>query len=139
MIDLKETFHSVNLKRKTYFDELLEDTDLNLMEIEILLFLKEYPENNSFTAIIKSKDYAKSYVSKAITHLVELEYLKKEAFTDNKKMYQLFLLEKSHQIIEEYNRCVERFRSCAFAGISDEDAVVFERVMQKISQNLMER
>lgn len=138
MVDLKELFHSVSLKRKLYFTELLEETELNLMEIEVLVFLKCSPENNTFTEIMKSKDYAKSYISKAITNLVEKEYLMKEASPGNRKVYRLYLLEKSQDIIEEYDRCVEQFRRYAFAGISEEELQIFERVMKQMANNLAE-
>lgn len=139
MIDLKETFHSISLKRKTYFDMMLEGIELSLMEVEILFFLKEYPENNTFTEIMRSKDYAKSYVSKAISNLLELGYLEKQMVPTNKKMYKLFLLEKSERAIQEYSACVKRFREDAFAGIAEEDYKVFERVIKQLSDNLSER
>lgn len=138
MVDLKELFHSVTLKRKLYFAELLEETELNLMEIEVLVFLKCSPENNTFTEIMKSKDYAKSYISKAITNLVEKGYLSKQASPDNKKVYRLYLLDKSQDIVKKYDTCVEQFRMYAFAGISEEELQVFENVMIQISNNIAE-
>ncbi|MFI3208814.1 MAG: MarR family winged helix-turn-helix transcriptional regulator [Eubacteriales bacterium] len=136
MIDLKESFHDVNIKRKMYFDMFIEESELNLMEIEILVFLYQFPENNTFTEVMKSKGYAKSYISKAINHLVEIEYMSKQPSDTNKKVYNLFLLDKSESIVMEYNRCLQRFRTDAFAGIMEEEFQVFERVIGKISENL---
>ncbi len=136
MIDLKEGFHEVSLKRKIYFDRMIEETELNLMEIEILVFLSQYPENNTFTEIMNCKGYAKSYISKAITNLVEKEYIIKESIANNKKVHKLFLLDKSQDIVDSYHQCVAKFRSDAFQDISDEDLQIFERVMNKILENL---
>ncbi|WP_249029031.1 MarR family winged helix-turn-helix transcriptional regulator [Tannockella kyphosi] len=136
MIDLRETTHFINLKRKNYFNGLLEQTGLNLIELDILVFLSEFPENNTFTEIMKSKDYAKSYVSKAITNLVNNGYLLKEGSLSNKKVYNLFLLEKGEPIILLYHQCLEEFRNKAFLGIKDEEQKIFENVIQQISNNL---
>ncbi len=139
MIDLKESFHSINLKRKNYFDEVLEQTELNMMELEVIVHLDLFPENNTFTDIMKSKDYAKSYVSKAISHLVELGYIKKEVSPTNKKVHNLFLLEKGKPMVALYDECVQHFRDHAFEGVSREEYEVFERVIGKISRNLEEK
>ncbi|MFI3236429.1 MAG: MarR family transcriptional regulator [Lachnospiraceae bacterium] len=135
-MDLKEAFHSINLRRKTYFDDLIDLTDLNLMELEILVSLADYPEQNTFTDIMRSKDYAKSYVSKAITHLVELGYIAKEGIDHNKKVQKLFLLEQSTPIVDSFKSCVDTFRKDAFIGISQQEYEVFEHVLEKISLNL---
>ncbi len=138
MIDLKETFHEVSLKRRMYFDRMIEETELNLMEIEILVFLSQHPESNTFTEIMNSKGYAKSYISKAISNLVKSEYITKESTANNKKVYRLYLLEKSQDIVEAYFRCVTQFRSDAFQNVSDEERIVFENVINKILENLTE-
>lgn len=138
MVDIKDSFHMINMKRRNFFEELLEKNDLNFMEVEIVVFLNDVPESNTFTDIMKSKDYAKSHISVAISRLVEKEYIKKESLPNNKKTYKLFLLEKSKPIVDEYNICVEEFRKCAFSGVTDEEYKIFERVIWRMSQNLMD-
>lgn len=138
MIDLKTAFHEMNLKRKLYFAGMIEDTELNLMEIEILVFLNQFPESNTFTEIMNSKGYAKSYVSKAISSLVEKKYLVKESTANNRKVHRLYLLEKSHEIVEMYDKCVIQFRADAFQNISEEELDVFEKVINKMLENLTE-
>lgn len=138
MVDLREAFHYVNMRRKLYFDQFIDEVELNLMEIEILVFLNQYPENNTFTEIMRSKGYAKSYVSKAISNLVELEYIRKQGIENNKKVYRLFLLDKSQSVIEAYDACVKKFRNDAFAGIDNEDLEIFDNVINKIANNLTE-
>lgn len=136
MFNLKESFHEVDLKRKLFFDYYLSESELNLMEIEILVFLNDYPESNRFTDVMKSKGYAKSYVSKAITNLTEKQYIRKELSSTNKKVYNLILEEKSTEIIYEYKRCILLFRDKAFDNISEEELVVFESVLNKILHNM---
>lgn len=138
MLNIRESFHEMNLKRKLFFDEFLEDSELNIMEIEILVFLNEYPDSNTFTEIMRSKGYAKSYVSKAISNLVEKEYISKQSIERNKKSFRLYLLPKSGAIIEGYETCVKAFKDVAFANISEEELEAFEMVIHKIVTNLTE-
>lgn len=136
MLEFKGIFHAINVKRKIYFNELLENYSLNMMEVEILATLSECPDNNTFTDIMKMKDYAKSYISKAISNLVERGYIEKRTCENNKKVYNLFLLESSEPIIKQYNECVENFRNDAMAGLKKDQIRIFEQVISKINENL---
>ncbi|MFI3227701.1 MAG: winged helix DNA-binding protein [Clostridia bacterium] len=136
MTDIKETFHRISTKRKMYFSDMLEKYELNLMEVEILAFLSEQPDNNTFTEIMRAKDYAKSHISNAITRLVNFGYVEKRQLERNKKVYKLSLLRSSENIIEDYNICVEKFRKDAFVGIKEREIKIFEQVIDKMDQNL---
>ncbi|MFI3177403.1 MAG: MarR family winged helix-turn-helix transcriptional regulator [Eubacteriales bacterium] len=133
---MKERFHSINLKRKQYFNSIIDQYGLNLMEIEILGFLSEEPDSNTFTDIMRAKDYAKSHISTAITNLVNSNYIEKCCCDNNKKVQQLFLLERSGPIIDAYNRCVNEFHKNAFTGLTSQELEVFNQVIDKINDNL---
>lgn len=85
----KELFHNISLKRKTYFDPLIKEVRLSLIDIEILAFIDEFPQCNTFTEILNSKEYSKSHVSTSINRLIEREYLMRENSENNKKVYHL--------------------------------------------------
>lgn len=137
-MDMKTKFHTISSKRKIYFNDVLEKADINMMQLEILAYLNDYPESNTFTEIMKSKDYAKSHVSTAITHLVEKKYLLKEAVKSNKKIFNLKLTPQTQDVIEEYNKAIEYFRKDAFDGVSQEQMDIFEQVLDKMLKNLGE-
>lgn len=136
MKELCEMFHSINVRRKTYFDSLLLENDLRLLEVEILILLSKSPENNTFTEILNLKDYAKSYVSSAISNLVSLGYIEKCSSKSNKKVYNLFLLEKSKPIISLYNECSKNFFDDAFLDINEQELDIFNDVISQILTNL---
>lgn len=136
MNDMKEQFHAISMKRKQYFNDVIEKYGLNLMEIEILGFLSEQPQSNTFTDIMKAKDYAKSHISTAITNLVKRGYIEKRSTGSNKKVHQLFLLEQSQAIVEEYHHCAQAFQKDAFVGIKTSEMKAFEQVIGKINANL---
>ncbi|WP_409967492.1 winged helix DNA-binding protein [Bengtsoniella intestinalis] len=136
MVETREVFHRINIKRKEYFNELLDVYDLTFMELEILAFLDGEPDSNTFTQIMKAKDYAKSHVSTAINHLANCGYLEKIGASTNKKVYRLHLLEKSAPVLQGYYLCVQAFQTQAFAGITDADLQLFNQVIHQINQNL---
>ncbi|MFI3212347.1 MAG: MarR family winged helix-turn-helix transcriptional regulator [Eubacteriales bacterium] len=136
MFNLNETFHAISIKRKQYFNKMIEKYDLNLIEIEILAFLNKEPDSNTFTEIMKAKDYAKSHMSTAITHLVTRGYIEKRSLDTNKKVHKLYLLDKSFNVIKDYDLCISRFRGDAFTGISEDGIKVFEQVIHKMNTNL---
>ncbi len=136
MRDVKEKFHTMLLKRKSYFEELIYGTQLNMIEIEILHFLKQYPQSNTFTKIQESKDYAKSHVSTAIQNLVKKEYLVRTYAPNNKKVFHLQVLDKSKEVIQRYEQCCERFNQVAFQGVNDEEKQAFLNMIDKMIHNL---
>lgn len=138
-MNIKEVFHSINLKRKNFFADLLESSQLNMMQLEILSYLHEFPDNNTFTEIMKSKDYARSQISAAITGLIQQGFLKKEPHPGNRKVFFLILQEKSSAIVEDYAICNENFEKVALVGITEEEKELFEIIYGKIQKNLANR
>lgn len=138
MTELRKLFHAINLQRKVYFSEILAEPDLNLMELELIVFLHEQPDSNTFTHIMKAKDYAKSHISTAINHLVQCGYIKKTTDSTNKKVHNLHLLDKSAPVIAQYYQCTQRFQENAFAGLDGRDLEIFQQVIRQINENLSE-
>lgn len=139
MNKIKELFHNININRKSYFDGMLKEFNITLIEVEILAFVHDFPQNNTFTDIFSSKDYTKSHISTAITRLIEKEYLIREKSTENKKIYYLKLLKKSNPIIEEYKKCVETFEQDALNDITPIELDACIQLLQKIENNLQPR
>lgn len=135
-MDTRENFHTINIKRKSYFDTLIESSGLNLMEIEILAYLDECPNNNTFTHIVKSKDFAKSHISSAINHLSNEGYLLKQMQEGSKKVFNLHLTKKSEDIVKMFYTCVENFRKDAFKDMNEEEIEMFEHLINRMVENL---
>lgn len=132
----KELFHNIILQRKVYFEPLLKEFDLSLIDIEILAFIHEYPKNNTFTDILISKEYSKSHISSSISKLIQREYLIRENSPTNKKVYYLKLIDKSNFIIDEYYRYVGIFQKDALESITQDEIDNFNRLLEKIYHNL---
>lgn len=135
-MDFQEFAHSTSVKRIVYFAELLEKTGLTMMDIEIIVYLKEYPEKNTFTQVQQWKNYSKSHISTSITHLVEKGYLSKKMSENNKKIHYLIPLDKCNYIVTEYKKCVSIFLKVAFDGVSEKEKEFLLQIFKKVSDNL---
>lgn len=133
---IKECFQNINLKRKDYFEKILHEYDINMVQLEILVYLSEFPKSNTFTDIIKRKDYTKSHISTSITYLVSSGFIEKRGCIENKKVFKLCLLEKSKPLIKEYYKYSLEFNKQALKDISESEIEQFEKVLKKMSQNL---
>lgn len=132
----KELFHNITLKRKKYFEKLLLDYELYIIDLEVLYFIYLNPSINTFSSLLASKEYTKSHLSTAINRLIEKQYLSKELSSTNKKVYYLKLEDKSKKIIDEYEICSKKFKSVCHKNITKEEYDAYLAVLIKISQNL---
>lgn len=136
MNQAKELFHNISTKRKVYFDPLLSEVDLALIDVEILAYIDEFPENNTFTEILNSKEYSKSHISTAIKRLISRGYLTREKSENNKKIYHLKLQQNSNYIINEYKKYVQKFQEDALKDISQQEIEILTNLLKKINNNL---
>ncbi len=138
MLFPKDHLYTIATKRKEFFTTLLQSENINFLEAEILLFLHNNTEANTLTEIINAKDFAKSHVSVAISHLEKKGYLSKNTTPKNKKTQILTLLPKSELLIKQLNNCVEEFQQKAFKGISETEIAQMDKILTKICSNLKE-
>ncbi len=136
MLNIKEVSHFIAMKRRVFLFSLMDKSGLNMLELEILGYLYECPDRNTFTEIFRSKDYAKSHISTAVANLVNDGYIEKKSLPANKKVHNLIPLEKSKAVVEEYNECIEKFKEAAFKDIPGEEIELFHSVIDKIKKNL---
>ncbi len=138
MFSPKDYLYTIATKRKAYFAQLLEQEDINLLEVEILLFLHTHPSANTLTEITSAKDFTKSHVSTALSHLEASGYLSKQTTPHNKKTLRITLLPKSQPLIQGILACLERFHAQAFADITPDEIEQMDRLLCKICTNLKE-
>ncbi len=138
MFSPKDYLYTIAAKRKEYFTALLQEENLNLLEVEILIFLHHHPESNTLTDIIHARDFTKSHASTAISHLEANGYLSKNTSAQNKKTLRLTLLPKSEALVAKALACIKEFHKVALVGITAEETEIIEALLEKICNNLKE-
>ncbi len=138
MFSPKDYLYTIATRRKEYFTDLLAEEGIHLLEAEVLMFLHLNPDSNTLTDIINAKDFTKSHVSTAISHLENMGYLSKGTTEKNKKTIRLTLLPDSQPLIDRLFSCAEDFHNKALEGISKVEIDEIDRLLKKICSNLKE-
>lgn len=108
---------------------------LTQLEYDILMFLYNNPKYNTASDIVRIRKSTKSHVSKSLKNLENKKLIFKKQNKENRKYYEIFLLEKANIIIQNGKKIQEQFIEDLFEGISEGDMVIFKKVFDKICKN----
>ncbi len=136
MIYFKDLFVTITTIRRDYFKDLMSETGLTYMDIDILQFLSDNPDFNTMTNIITAKSFTKSHVSASIKGMIEKGYLTRSVMPENKKIVKLTLLPKSDAVIKKSQDCRLNFRRVAFSDISQDELEKAGDIITRIASNL---
>lgn len=123
----------------TYYETLTKSVcdryRLTQMEYDILMFLYSNPQYNTAADIVNVRKSTKSHVSSSLKQLEERGLVEKKKSSDNKKYYEIYLLDDAKIIIEEGLVLQEKFRKKMFQGLTDEEMVMWKAIFKKICDN----
>lgn len=108
---------------------------LTQMEYDILMFLYSNPQYHTAADIVNVRKSTKSHVSTSLKHLEERGLVEKKKSPDNKKYYEIYLLDDAKIIIDEGLVLQEKFRKKMFQGLTDEEMVMWKAIFKKICNN----
>ncbi len=101
---------------------------LTQLEYDILMFLYNNPKYNTASDIVRIRKSTKSHVSTSLKNLENKKLIIKKQNKENRKYYEIFLLEKANIIIKNGKKIQEQFIEDLFEGISEDDMVIFKKV-----------
>ena len=114
-------------------------TGLNRMELDVLLFLANNPEQDTAAAMVRLRGLSKSHVSAAVEELVRRGMLTRHVAADNRREIHLQLTDAAAPAVSLGRAAQERFGQQMLAGITPEEQAFLERCMKKILANLEEK
>ena len=129
--------HFKHLYRQT-FQPLSEQYEMSQLEIDILLFLKNNPRNNTAKEISVMRGFAKSNVSKAVESLRIQGYLTTSPDPGNRKVRRLYLAEKMQNRIDALSKCQEQCFALLLDGFTEEERTRLTGDLERIKKNLTE-
>lgn len=112
-----------------------EECNLTKPEADILIFIKNNPEYNTATDIVKLRGFSKAYVSKAVEPLLEKQLIKIEVDKDDRRCQHLSLTEKAEPLVDILLKMQNNFIDIITEGIAKEDIRTYIEVMDKILVN----
>lgn len=124
----------------TYYYESLsksicEKYNLTKMEYDILMFLYNNPQFNTAADIVKVRKSTKSHVSIALKDLEKKGMIERRQNPNNKKIIEIFLLEKAKKISDEGMNLQKRLMHNLLDGFSDDEKKMCKIMFDKIAAN----
>lgn len=117
---------------------VMKKYDLLKIEIDVLMFLSNYPQYDKAADIVKIRGIAKSHVSKAIDLLSKKGLIEIVHDQNDKRIYHLSILEKANDIIIEGKKCQNDFYQVFFKNMSDDEIIQLKKYFNKMNENVRE-
>ena len=118
------------------FKPIREKYDLKRLEIDILLLLSKFGENNTSSDIMKYLNMNKGHISQSVDSLRKEGYLTAETDKDDRRYVHFFLTEKSNHVIAEIKEIWNQVTLKIFKDISEEELLAFRDTALKIEKNM---
>ena len=127
--------HFKHLYRQT-FQSLSEQYGMPQLEIDILLFLRNNPQNNTAKEISVMRGFAKSNVSKAVESLRTQGYLSASTDPENRKVRRLYLTAEMKDRIDALSKCQEQCFAMLLDGFTKEERLKLQEFFSRIDENI---
>jgi len=118
------------------FQPLSEQYGMSQLEIDILLFLKNNPHNNTAKEISVMRGFAKSNVSKAVESLRIQGYLTSSPDSDNRKVRRLYLTGEMQDRVDALSKCQEQCFALLLDGFTKEERLKLKEFFSRIDENI---
>ncbi len=132
-------FDVVGQSQKIYakqMEPICKKWDLTRSELDVLLFLFNNPGYDRAADIVARRGIAKSHVSMSVTSLEARELLVREFSREDRRTAHLKLTEQGQVIAREARKAQKEFFNCLYAGITDEDMLLWRKITQKVCDNI---
>lgn len=125
------------------FKKLIEGTfatvrkkyDLRQIEIEILLFLKKYP-NTSSSEIYRALDVNKGHVSQAMDNLCKKNFLESRQDESDRRYVSYQVTDSGKRVVEESLKLRDNMLKQVFAEFSKEEMEMMCKISKKLIDNI---
>jgi len=118
-----------------YSSRRLADYDLNAAEQYILMYLMGQREANQ-ESIAKFYMLDKSTVARSLAKLENKGYITRRVNDDNQREKMITLTDRARSLKEVLSGLLDEWRGTMYDGISDEEVRAFEKIVEKISDNV---
>ena len=118
---------------------LEEINELSRAGMGIIIYLYDHMDEVTYQKDIENEFSArKSTVSSVITNLEEKGYVRRIPVKEDKRLKQLVLTEKADAITNHIRNVNGHINGMIRKDISDEDMLFFNRILEKMTQNMKE-
>lgn len=111
---------------------------LKRIDLDILYFLCRYRQRNTSKEITEQNQYTKGHVSQSIERLVKKGLVRTMPDEADRRCLRIIPEESAEAVYAKMHQVREQMFEDIFRGISQKDIGAFERVSQKVYENMHE-
>lgn len=134
---LMEKFDRLNRRMRRYFDSFFPEPTLSSIQALTLHYIIMESENRDVYPkdIEEFLEIKGSSVNNLINNLERNGYLRRESVSHDGRYKKLVLTEQTHSMQADISERVTTYMKGMFAGISEQDLLVFEAVISQMAKN----
>ena len=134
---LMEKYDKLNRRMLRYFSSFFTDTQITSIQVLILHYIiVESEARDIFPKDIEEfLEIKGSSVTSLISNLERNGYLRRESLDSDRRYKKLVLTEQTLAIKDDITSRVNEYMHSMFAGISEDDLEVFEKVILQMTEN----
>lgn len=137
VLEIMSNFRHASKFYEKQFTRIRENFGMTQLELDILAFLKNNPESDTASDIVRYRMLPKANVSQAVDFLIRKDMLSRRTDERDRRRIHLELSSKSEEILEEILEAQRNFGETLFRGISDEQREQYFGMTYLISENIM--
>ena len=130
---------NIQSSKKAYaavLEPICRDYGLTRSEVDVILFLANNPEYDRAADIVTIRGMAKSHVSLSVGNLEKRGLLVRQSESSDRRTAHLKLTEAALPVAEAAQARQKQFFRQLFAGISQEELVLWGNILKKICSNI---
>lgn len=135
-IDYFEVTQRAKKKYAQMMEPICSRWNLTRNELDVLLFLHNNPEYDRAADIVAHRGLVKSHVSLSVGELEIKGLLLRSPAPEDRRAVHLKLTESGHKIADQGREVQKNFFSCIFAGLSHDDIVLWQQMMEQVCRNI---
>lgn len=105
-------------------------------EADILLFFANNTEFHSAVEAARFRGVSKAYVSKALVHLADKEYITARVDEEDRRFQKIFVMEKAAGTVVKLQETQQRFAQVITRYLSPEEKRVFSNLIPRLLENV---
>lgn len=137
-----ESIIFTNLSKYKKFNEkklckIYEKYDLRKIDMEIVIYLANCGDEDTARDIANTNMFTKGHISQSVKRLTDMNFIKVEHDEKDMRVQHLKLTENVKPLLDELLSQKEKIVHSVFAGITEAESKVMDKVLKKICNNIM--
>lgn len=120
-----------------YCKEVGDRLNLSRLEVDIIAFLNNNPNNNTARDISEIRMLPKSNVSAGLDSLMRKGYVERRLCKEDKRISKLSLAENSKEVRKEITKMQDNFYSRLTFGVTKEEEQMLSEIVEKMKLNVL--